>query len=534
MPLVLCTAANGKSIARATVLSSLYSTNAFDWQGKVGGLLGRKIFPMIFRRDIEIDSSIADEIKSCLSSIREGKNMIVTVPEHRLSLENKALEACFKGHSEVGRRLLDIVHELATSARDFIDESDEIASPKYQLVYPLGTPQEMDGAQVRHILHAAALQSVSRHAKYLFDKYGDETVDVVELCKVQSSGHKYNSIRLLDGPKVQTAYGELCDLVLEDVLQGAVPILNGRRIMLNSDGKSLWENCALGRAIQGDMDSLKSESLKVTALCLRGLLSHEILLLVLQKRFRVDYGSHPTRTNCQMAVPYRAKDVAAERMDFAHPDVCLGLTFATYYQRGLSEEQLLEVFQRLARMNDAASRYSLGTEGMDDFGDLSSYNSINLQDPILFEEKIFPAFRKHMGVIDFWLLKVILPAQARQYEQKLTSTAVDLFKSSMLYPACQAITTGFSGTDDLSPVLPLTVRQENLDELSKTNGIQILNILRAENVAYGSLEAQDSSGNMSNVKHSTDQILDLLATCDIRKEDECGSGCWGTGPAHVE
>ena len=49
-------------------------------------------------------------------------------------------------------------------------------------------------------------------------------------------------------------------------------------------------------------------------------------------------------------MPYRAKDVAAARTEFGHPDVCLFLTLAHYYQAGLGENELKETFACLARM----------------------------------------------------------------------------------------------------------------------------------------------------------------------------------------
>jgi len=40
------------------------------------------------------------------------------------------------------------------------------------------------------------------------------------------------------------------------------------------------------------------------------------------------------------------------------------------------------------------------------------------------------------------------------------------------------VTTGFSGTDDASLLLPLTISQKNLRELKHTNGIVLRNLLQ--------------------------------------------------------
>lgn len=61
----------------------------------------------------------------------------------------------------------------------------------------------------------------------------------------------------------------------------------------------------------------------------------KVLLLALSKRHRVEYGAHPSGLR-RMAVPYRAKDVAAERAEFGHPDVAMMLTILTRPGRELS------------------------------------------------------------------------------------------------------------------------------------------------------------------------------------------------------
>lgn len=135
------------------------------------------------------------------------------------------------------------------------------------------------------------------------------------------------------------------------------------------------------------------------------------------------------------------------------------------------------------------------------------------------EEDIPDISEAPIGLVDFWLLKVILPAQAKQYQAKLTSTAVYLFKSSKLFPSCEAVTTGFSGTDDLSLVLPPTVQQENLPDLAKTNGVQILNILRPENNTYYPLAMQGLNGKVKGGNPTTvDQILQLLQETESKTD----------------
>ena len=139
------------------------------WISRLGGLLGRRIYPLFFRRDLAVSEAGAPDgvafragmlrqqpkeyfaswnrseqvtwpepvSKVCSTSQLfriyyistnppgQGKHVLVTVPEHRLSMENKAIELAWKGNigeSEALHRALDF---LKAHGRDILDESDE-------------------------------------------------------------------------------------------------------------------------------------------------------------------------------------------------------------------------------------------------------------------------------------------------------------------------------------------------------------------------------------------------------------------------
>jgi hypothetical protein len=261
MPLLLCCAANGGFIARGTVLSSLYANNAADWQAKVGGLLNRHIFPMLCRRDIAICEATADRMFQTLSECREGWHIIVTVPEHRLSLENKALEYVYS------ILLMCWHHRVAifwTSQMNFY-------RPKYQLVYTLGSSVDMDGGQLRWLLHAAVLQPVSRNAQMLMRKFRDK--DLVELVEFGARSHEYTAIRLLENPGMQEAYKIICELVIDDILRGLVPWKNPLNLKMKTDTYGVWRRCVRGEALsERETKLLKSCNATIwqSSLCIRG------------------------------------------------------------------------------------------------------------------------------------------------------------------------------------------------------------------------------------------------------------------------
>jgi hypothetical protein len=129
VPMVVAALATGKYCVRVTVMSSLYMTNASDWQLKLGGLLDKRVYALACRRDWNIET-YSSQILTMLEDIKRHGHFIVTVPEHRLSLENKVIELAWKGEVQKSIGLQQIVSFLELHGRDVLDESDELLHPK--------------------------------------------------------------------------------------------------------------------------------------------------------------------------------------------------------------------------------------------------------------------------------------------------------------------------------------------------------------------------------------------------------------------
>ncbi|CAD7923999.1 unnamed protein product [Amoebophrya sp. A120] len=596
-PLVLCAAARGEKLVRATVLSSLYATNSADWQWKIGGLLNRQVFPMICTRDMPLDEKRANKMVNRLREIRAHGHVIVTVPEHRLSLENKAIELATPSVANVAEeedeengkpsrppvgknttnkgpnkskdgnssktsvpdplkvaasaKLHEALAFTQKYGRDVLDESDEILSPKYQLIYTIGDRRDMDGGQLRWTALAAAMRSVANHAFKWREKYGSEAVEVNT-----DETLFFPGFRLLESEKATDVFEDIRSQVVQDILHDQKDLIFQRiRPQLLPVERKIWRSAVLergptrGAAImptaagkRGDLWPWEqlNETMRALALVLRGILSHEVLQVVLQKRWRVDFGAHPGRENYQMAVPFRAKDVASDRTEFGHPDIAVLLTISHYYQSGLNQSQLRDVFHTLEQRITESEAKALYREWAESCPAREKYlqrglmklEAVNLADVEMFEQNLFPAFAKHMDVINFWLFKMILPKQAKQFPQKVVATPWDLSRapekitmqednvagekkesakagtssSNDVRPPGfinRAVTTGFSGTDDLQHVLPLTIKQKNLPSLEMTNGIQLRNLLRPENDYYHWLREDNTAVEILDILQSS-------------------------------
>ena len=251
-------------------------------------------------------------------------------------------------------------------------------------------------------------------------------------------------------------------------------------------------------------------------LIIRGFLSFEVLLVALKKRYRVNYGANRnTNFNRLMSVPYRTKDVVADRTEFGHPDVALVLTYLSYYYSGLNDEQLIRVFDRLTEEEETnpAAIYDewITYEGTDDLPDnIKEWKGVNLQDYQQRTQYLFPTFRYNMSVINYFLNRFAFPREAKQFPHKLISSAWDLSSSARKH-----IITGFSGTNDTQLLLPIHIRQFDLPELQKTDAIVVNNLLQVENENYQSLDINASVNeileDIIKSKTSINVILDVGA-----------------------
>ena len=78
---------------------------------------------------------------------------------------------------------------------------------------------------------------------------------------------------------------------------------------------------------------------------LRGYLAYGVLEHCFILRCKVNYGvpdrERKVASKKRLAVPYEAADIPSKKNDYAHPDVAIFLSYLSYYNFGLTLDEVL-------------------------------------------------------------------------------------------------------------------------------------------------------------------------------------------------
>ena len=480
VPIVAAALADGKKLVRVVVLKPLSSQMFQVLLRTLGGMLGRRIFHMPISRSVRVDVHKARQIRSlCEECMRTGGILLVQ-PEHLLSFELMGLERLLSGESELGNALIETQRWLDEKSRDILDESDEILSVRFELIYTMGTQRAIEFSPDRWTIIEHVLGLVSRFAQPVL-QLSPQGLELRSVCP-----GSFPRIRILQ----PSAADKLLEMVARDVCEAGLP------------GVPVWNLPQRVRAVlfnfltdldmgEADTESLQHhvfavDSMRRSLLLLKGLIAGGVLAFALQqKRWRVNYGLDLSRT--MLAVPYRAKDNPATRAEFSHPDATIVLTCLSYYYGGLSDEQLHTAFEKLLLSDHAQEEYESWVQDAPELPfAFRQLTGINLSDPAQCSRMVFPPLRLAKGAIDFYVSRIVFPKEMKEFPHKLSSSGWDIARTKV-HP-----TTGFSGTNDSRYILPLSIEQCDLPAQLHTNAAVLGCLLRSENSFKHAMEESGS------------------------------------------
>ena len=492
VPIVAATLANEKILVRVVVLKPLSPQMFHVLVGKLSGMLGRRIYHMPVSRSVRLNEQKAKQIRNLCEECMNTGGILLVQPEHILSFELMGFEQILSDNSGLGRILTETQHWLKSNSRDILDESDEILSVRFELIYTMGMQRTVELGPDRWIIIERVLGIVSSFADTVLKNFphGLEREPACTGC--------FPRLRILQSSAGDQLLEMVARKICKEGLPG-VPVWN----LLEQVRDALFRFVTDLNISEADLELLNHhvfdvESMKKSLLLLRGLIACGVLMFALQqKRWRVNYGLDLSRT--MLAVPYRAKDIPATRAEFSHPDTTIVLTCLSYYYGGLSDEQLYVVFEKLLLCDRAQEEYE---QWVQDAPKLPSgcrrLTGINLRDHVQCSQTVFPSLRLAKSVIDFYLSTIVFPKEMKEFPHKLSSSGWDIAREKV-HP-----TTGFSGTNDSRYILPLSISQCDLPEQQHTNALVLDYLLRPENSFK---QAIDGTGSGSLNAESLLQIV---------------------------
>lgn len=352
VPLIASCLADGETIVRVVVLKPLVNQMFTLLSRRLGGLANRRIFYLPFSRDVKATMESTRVLQSLFELCMCNRGILIVQPEHILSFKlmgiNLVIDSGGAQTAGVADALLASQRWLTNKSRDILDESDEILSVNYQLVYTSGRQGPLEDHPDRWLRIQEILSSTKKHARRLAAKYPtglevDKTTKssqfpLIRILDVVAGQDLINSVAqdLLAHPRFRLLPADIRPAVLHFISEGTPDANITALLEAHCSSPSLWK-CLL---------------------LFRGIIGCGILRFILQeKRWRVDYGLDLSRT--LFAVPYRAKDVPNFRADYGHPDVAIGLTCLSYYYGGLTDREMDVCFQLLFKLDNPALEYEV-------------------------------------------------------------------------------------------------------------------------------------------------------------------------------
>ena len=421
VPIVAVVLANGEQLVRVIVPKPLTVQTLHLLADRLGGLTNRRIYYIPFSRSLAVNHEKVASLRQIMSECMREHGVLVVQPGHILSLKllsvEKQLSQAHEG--QLAHPLLELQRWLYSHSRDILDESDEVLDVRSQLVFTIGGQQDMEGSPERWTTTEQILGLVGKHASSLRELFPLG----VEFEPGPPGSFPYLRISQADAGQ------KLISWIVQDVIDDLLPnICFGQLRPGLRDAIRSFVSCedACHANVQSVEECFRKTPLWAGLLLLRGLFANGILLFAFsERRWRVDYGLAPTRT--MLAVPYRAKDVPAQRAEFGHPDIVIILTCLSYYYGGLNEEQLELCFGILFKQHDACLEYDLWVRACPAVPEpLRTLSGINIKSVEQWTKSLFPLFSRNRATVNFYLSNVVFPRESKEFPSKLSSSGWDL------------------------------------------------------------------------------------------------------------
>ena len=212
LPMVVTALATGSSLVRVVVLKPLANEMLRILSRALSGLVGRTVWYLPVSRQTDLTRDNPKRLKGIYEACRQTGGVLVSLPEHLNSFRLLCNDKLY-GDPILAQQLFGIQKWLDRTARDIMDESDQLLEPAYELVYTTGESIPLSGSPRRWLVSLEILDLVQRNAS--------QAIEAAPLGLELGVGSPdaFNHIRVLNdwGSEV------LMSLLVDAVLQGELP-----------------------------------------------------------------------------------------------------------------------------------------------------------------------------------------------------------------------------------------------------------------------------------------------------------------------
>lgn len=285
----------------------------------------------------------------------ENTGLLLVQPDQLLSFELMCSESLVEGHEDIGRALLDTQQCFDDHTHDIVDESDENFITKFELVYAMSTQKSTEFSPDRWLFVQRLLGLLHELVPHVKSSYPD-SIEVNPSCLGSSP-----RTRLLRADAQTDLIKRLAHKVYDQGM-GNLPICRQSKENRQAILDYILERQPNDKSISVVEEDCEifSEEYKKLLLLLRGFLAGGVLSFALQRRWRVAYGLDPQRCPAtKLVVPYRGKDSPTARSEFSDPDTVIMLTCLSYYNNGLSNNDLQNAFMHVTKTEQGNIEYEI-------------------------------------------------------------------------------------------------------------------------------------------------------------------------------
>jgi Protein of unknown function (DUF3638) len=294
VPISATDLADGTQLVRVIVLRPLAMQMFQLLAKKLGGLLNRRVVYVPISRSLSLNAHQGRQIYQLFQECKQSGSILLLQPEHILSFELMGLERVLNGDLELGNILIETQDWLYAHSRDILDESDEILSVRFELIYTMGVQRAIDFSPERWKVIQCVLGNLGCSAQQVLERFPNG------LEVLPAPPGAFPRIRILQAPAGEELLETVARQLCEDGLPG-VPVWSLPKEIKTALFTFLTDP-GLGAAAALALQESWSGSMRSSLLLLRGLFACGILRFAFeQKRWRVNYGLDPVRT--MLAVP---------------------------------------------------------------------------------------------------------------------------------------------------------------------------------------------------------------------------------------